>query len=181
MCCFLQVLHVCRPWLNATHKRNLNLNRQGIIFMRGGIFGGLRPLIPSVRGLGDQLVFEVGMDITSSGGSRISPRRGRQLPGGRGGRQHTILPKFPKNCMKLKEFGPRGGGTRPKFYYVDPPLTSQTSDWVMTQWGLIRYQGRGVCPQGHQLINEFFSSKPLEIETIWKVPFLRIRQYWHSQ
>ena len=24
------------------------------------------------------------------------------------GRQHTILPKFPKNCMKLKEFGPRG-------------------------------------------------------------------------
>ena len=39
-----------------------------------------------------------------------------------GGRQHTILPKFPKNCMKLKEFGPRGGGARPKFYYVDPPL-----------------------------------------------------------
>ena len=25
------------------------------------------------------------------------------------GRQHTILPKFPENCMKLKEFGPRGG------------------------------------------------------------------------
>ena len=39
-------------------------------------------------------------------GSRISPRRGCQLPGG--GRQHTILPNFPKNCMKLKEFGPRG-------------------------------------------------------------------------
>ena len=26
-----------------------------------------------------------------------------------GGRQHTILPNFPKNCMKLKEFGPQGG------------------------------------------------------------------------
>ena len=26
------------------------------------------------------------------------------------GRQHTISPKFPKNCMKLKEFGPQGGG-----------------------------------------------------------------------
>ena len=25
-----------------------------------------------------------------------------------GGRQHTILPNFPKNCMKLKEFGSRG-------------------------------------------------------------------------
>ena len=32
------------------------------------------------------------------------------------GRQHTILPNFPQNGMKLKEFG------RPKFYYVDPPL-----------------------------------------------------------
>ena len=48
--------------------------------------------------------------ITVSGGSRIFPRRGRQLH--RGVRQHTILPKFPKNCMKLKEFGP-GGGARP--------------------------------------------------------------------
>ena len=27
-----------------------------------------------------------------------------QLP--RGVRQHKILPNFPKNCMKLKEFGP---------------------------------------------------------------------------
>ena len=26
-----------------------------------------------------------------------------------GGRQHMILPKFAKNCMKLKEFGPPGG------------------------------------------------------------------------
>ena len=43
---------------------------------------------------------------------------GANSPGG--GRQHTILPNFPKNCMKLKEFGPPGG--RPKFYYVDPPL-----------------------------------------------------------
>ena len=30
-----------------------------------------------------------------------------------GVRQHMILPKFPKNCMKLKEFGPGGGGARP--------------------------------------------------------------------
>ena len=42
-----------------------------------------------------------------SGGSRISPRKGRQLS--------AILPKFPKNCVKLKEFDslgftPRGGG-----------------------------------------------------------------------
>ena len=36
------------------------------------------------------------------------PGGGANSPG-EGGRQHTILPKFPKNCMKLKEFGPPGG------------------------------------------------------------------------
>ena len=39
-------------------------------------------------------------------------------------RQHTILPDFPENCMKLKEFGPREDRSCPNFYYVDPPLTS---------------------------------------------------------
>ena len=29
-----------------------------------------------------------------------------------GGRQQTILPRFPKNCMKLKEFGPPRGEAR---------------------------------------------------------------------
>ena len=37
-----------------------------------------------------------------------------------GGRQHTILLNFPKNCMKLKEFGPRGGVPR-------APLRSATA------------------------------------------------------
>ena len=57
-----------------------------------------------------------------SGGSRISPRRGRQLPGG--GHQHKILPYFPKNCMKLKEFGPPGGraSLAPP---LDPPLIKE--------------------------------------------------------
>ena len=45
--------------------------------------------------------------IYLSGRSRISPRRGHQLPGE--GCQHTNLSNFPKNCMKLKEFGPPGG------------------------------------------------------------------------
>ena len=35
------------------------------------------------------------------------PRGGAPTP--QGGRQHTILPNFSKNCMKLKEFGPPGG------------------------------------------------------------------------
>ena len=34
------------------------------------------------------------------------PEKGAPTP--QGGRQHTILPHFPKNCMKLKESGPQG-------------------------------------------------------------------------
>ena len=52
------------------------------------------------------------------------PEEGAPTP--QGGRQHTILLNFRKNCMKLKEFGPPGGGAHPKFYYVDPPLLSFT-------------------------------------------------------
>ena len=36
--------------------------------------------------------------------------RGGDVNSRGGGREHTILPYFPKNCMKLKEFGPGGGG-----------------------------------------------------------------------
>ena len=66
---------------------------------------------------------------------------GEGAPTSQGGRQHTILPNFPKNCMKLKEFGPPGGGARPKFYYVDPPLLTEMKDQTK-QTGLSkqRYQ-----------------------------------------
>ena len=47
------------------------------------------------------------------------PEEGTPTPRG-GGRQHTILPKFLKNCMKLKEFGPPGA--RPSRPLLDPPL-----------------------------------------------------------
>ena len=47
------------------------------------------------------------------------PEEGAPTP--QGGHQHTILPKFPKNCMKLKEFGPPGGRASPA-----PPLRSAT-------------------------------------------------------
>ena len=39
----------------------------------------------------------------------------------KGGCQHKILPNFPKNCMKLKEFGPSGKG-RVSRAPLDPPL-----------------------------------------------------------
>ena len=47
---------------------------------------------------------------------------GANSPGG-GGRQHTILPNFPENCMKSEEFGrPGGGGGAPPATPLNPPL-----------------------------------------------------------
>ena len=40
-----------------------------------------------------------------------------------GGRQPTICLIFPENCMKMKKFWPREGGTRPWRPPLDPPLT----------------------------------------------------------
>ena len=34
-----------------------------------------------------------------------------------GGRQHTNLPDFPKNCMKLRKFWSGGGGGRPWIHH----------------------------------------------------------------
>ena len=42
-------------------------------------------------------------------------------PNLQGAPTHDFAKFPPKNCMKLNEFGPRGG-ERLKFYYVDPPL-----------------------------------------------------------
>ena len=51
------------------------------------------------------------------------PEEGAPTP--QGVRQHTILPNFPKNCMKLKEFGSQGGraSLAPP---LDPPLQKRT-------------------------------------------------------
>ena len=36
-----------------------------------------------------------------------------------------IFQIFAKNCMKMKEFGPPGGGARPWRPPLDPPMQSQ--------------------------------------------------------
>ena len=36
--------------------------------------------------------------------------------------------------MKLKEFGPRGRGEHPKFYYVDPPLVKSDAITNLTRF-----------------------------------------------
>ena len=58
-----------------------------------------------------ELYYPLSLTKVAAGGRfRISPRWGYQPSRGH---QHTILPNFPKNCMKLNEF-----------HYVDPPLTA---------------------------------------------------------
>ena len=46
---------------------------------------------------------------------------GRQLPGG-GGHQHTILPIFPKNCMKIERIWVPGGARPSRPPPLNPPL-----------------------------------------------------------
>ena len=48
-------------------------------------------------------------------------------PRGLLGRQHTISPNFPKNCMKFKEFGPLGRRTS-LASPLDPPLINASND-----------------------------------------------------
>ena len=70
------------------------------------------------------------------------PRGGAPTPWGR---QHTILPKFPKNCMKLKEFVScdpthlvpplRWGWTEPP----PPPETRSTSRWYASYWNAFMF------------------------------------------
>ena len=47
--------------------------------------------------------------VFTSGGSRISPRRGRQLPGG-GGAPTYDFAKFSQKMHEIEKFGPPGGG-----------------------------------------------------------------------
>ena len=66
----------------------------------------------------------------TSGGSRISPRRGRQLSWG--GHQHMIFPHFPEICMKSKEFGSLGRGTSLRPTPLDPPMVTVADEGFPT-------------------------------------------------
>ena len=61
-------------------------------------------------GLKGEWIFLIGMLISNqiSGGSRIFPRGGAPTP-----KIAIIFHLFTENCMKMKEFGPPGGGARP--------------------------------------------------------------------
>ena len=122
----------------------LSLCRQGgCLVLEGGLLPG-RCLVGGclVRGV----VVSAPWGGSARGGpgprricSRGAPAWGRSAPAGRGvavvdpgfsrggdanspgGRQHTILPNFPKNCMKLKEFGLQGANV-PRAPALDLPL-----------------------------------------------------------
>ena len=52
-----------------------------------------------------------------NGGSRIFPRMVRQLP-----KVLLFFNIFAENCMKMKEFGPPGGGGASLAPPLDPPM-----------------------------------------------------------
>ena len=59
-----------------------------------------------------------------------------------GGRQHTILTDFPKNCMKFKEFGPRGGTRVPHSPLRSANVPSQWRIQDFPRWGCQISRGR---------------------------------------
>ena len=68
------------------------------------------------------------MTKISSGGSRIFPEMGGGGVGGtnpRGGANLLLGENFPENCMKMKEVGGGGRGTRPWHSPLDPLYTKQ--------------------------------------------------------
>ena len=92
-------------------------------------------LIMAVSGKGSVYILAAPLDPVADpgfprGGGANSP----------GGRQHTILPKFPKNCMKLKEFGPPGG--RASKILLCRPLTPLHPGRVLCSvWSLFHGHG----------------------------------------
>ena len=64
-----------------------------------------------------QKTFFFTRNVKCSGGSRIFPGGGAPTP-----KSAIIFQFFAKNCMKMKEFGPPGGGARPWRPPLDPPM-----------------------------------------------------------
>ena len=58
--------------------------------------------------------------VNLSGRSRISQTGGANFQGG--GANLLFGQFFTKNCIKMKEFGPGGGGVRPWRHPLDPPM-----------------------------------------------------------
>ena len=87
-----------------------------------------------------------------------------------GGRQHTILPNFPKKCMKLKEFGPGGAS----------PLRS-TTDFSLTTTSVYDSVGRALDSQtGDKItvnatLNFSYSSFPVIHKVANVVKFVLLR------
>ena len=95
-----------------------------------------------------------------SGGSRISPRWGCQPSGGH---QHKILPNFPKNCMKFKEFGPREGANVPHAP-LDPPL----------HWSNLHVLGTGP-------VSWHFGSRSFHSDCRSEVPVYSVMHSWREE
>ena len=102
---FLELVAVMNLWVKLSIFTN---RREGNVF---------RSVCESLSGGGGFPACITGHTAADPG----FPRGG--LPTLPRGRQHTILPNFPKNCMKLKKFGPVGG------MHPSHPLTSDTVIW----------------------------------------------------
>ena len=84
-----------------------------------------------------------------SSGSRICPKRGRQL-----GANLLVCKFFAENCMKMKEFGPGGGGHASVAPPLDPPMMWTEVCWEMPIKMAHRSEKRNV----HKIVISSFCS-----------------------
>ena len=93
-----------------------------------------------------------------------------------GGRQHTILPHFPKNCMKLKEFGPPGGraskillcrSATGLVWVASHPPTNQKSGRYASYWNAFLFFSENCFDHGYDRIT--MKNKLINTIDLWLI------------
>ena len=108
-----------------------NIKLDVCLFRQGIKFPGLKEL-PYYNGSSN--LVRRARNVKSMGSTPVTDPRGGG-PNPPGGRQHTILPNFPKNCMQLKEFEPEGRTSKILLYRPTSALDNHLFYYLILQGG----------------------------------------------
>ena len=118
ICCFIRVNLFSLSWVMYSFLGGWCREKLGFYMHKLGFSVSWDVRVISVQSTCSTLTLNIftqlipygNKKINYRGGSRIPHRRGANYPGG--GRQHKILPNFPKNCIKLRIFWVVGQSAR---------------------------------------------------------------------
>ena len=106
----------------ATYSRDYNREKQVKRVRKCIKLNLLRIKDKGVGGLQKSKLLRVFRNTVSAVADPVFPRRGGGANPQGGGANLLFCPNFPENCMKMKEFGPRGGGGASLAPPLDPPM-----------------------------------------------------------